>query len=308
MRCVTPTTLNTMPRPVVANFQHIGLLVNTKSHLVLPILSKLIPALQTYKLTICCESQEALQHFLPELQQTLAPLSAPQCCEYTALPDSINLMLVIGGDGSMLRAARNIVKRQLPVVGINAGNLGFMTDLTPENMLDYLPAILSGHYLQEERTLLQLQVAAQQHLALNDVVLFNSDVSRMIEFHVTIDQQPILHLRADGIIVATPTGSTAYALSAGGPMITPTLPVILLVPMFSHSLNSRPIIVPDNVCISIMVATHKASAPRISCDGQVHLSLQPGEIMHINKAQETFTILHPEQYNYFRILQEKFGL
>lgn len=227
------------------------------------------------------------------------------------LCQSCDLIVVVGGDGSLLNAAHIAVSYGLPVLGINRGRLGFLTDIRPDE-LEKIAEVLSGLYLEEERFLLEATIThpsgeKKQALALNDVVLLPGNIAHMIEFEVHINNQMICYQRADGMIVATPTGSTAYALSGGGPILHPQLDAVVLVPMFPHTLSSRPIVVNSDSEITIILSAAKETYPRVSCDGQDRIPLAPGGSIHIKKKKEKLRLIHPIDYNYFETLRKKLG-
>jgi len=226
----------------------------------------------------------------------------------TELGQMVDLVIVVGGDGSLLQAARCVVDDDTPVIGINRGRLGFLTDIKPKNLSKELDAILDGHYITEQRFLLQASVEEQKLspcAALNDVVLASGDTAHMMEFEVYINDQFLCSERSDGMIIATPTGSTAYALSGGGPILQPSLDAIVLVPMFSHTLNSRPIVVPGNSEITIIIGERIVSLPRISADGEAYCELKPGQHVNISKKTKQLNLIHPEHYDYFANVRSK---
>lgn len=223
-----------------------------------------------------------------------------------------DLIVVIGGDGSLLKAARAIVDNKIPVIGINRGSLGFLADINPADLETTLTKILDGEYYSEYRTMLHASIIKEnkvvsQHLALNDVVLHHGDIARLIEFEVYIDSQFVLDQRSDGIITATPTGSTAYALSGGGPIIYPSLDVLCMVPMFPHTFSARPIVINKNSKIRLVVSKQNIVDAKVSCDGQTHMTLAAGDELHIQANQNALHLLHPKDYNYFTTLREKLG-
>lgn len=223
-----------------------------------------------------------------------------------------DLIVVVGGDGSMLHGAHIAAQYDIPVLGINRGRLGFLTDIRPDELYK-IREVLSGEYIQEERFLLTAVVLHEDQTtsgscdALNDVVLLPGNVAHMIEFEIHIDNQIICTQRADGIIIATPTGSTAYALSGGGPILHPGLNAIVLVPMFPHTLSSRPIVVKGDSDITIVLVKDHGVAPRVSCDGKQRIPLSPGDKIHIKKKAKKLILIHPQEYNYFATLREKLG-
>ena len=227
------------------------------------------------------------------------------------LPDDIDLILVVGGDGSLITAAHTAVNHNLPVVGINRGRLGFLTDIHP-NHLEELHTIINGDFHQEERTLLDAKLIHNDNLcetlvALNDIVLLPGDISHMIEFDTYVNGQLVYHQRADGMIIATSTGSTAYALSGGGPILQPGIDTLVLVPMFPHTLSSRPIVLSTNSTIKLIINHQNETTPFISNDGKTRIPTPLGSEIHITKHNEKLQLIHPSSYNYFSTLREKLG-
>ncbi len=232
-------------------------------------------------------------------------LAMPEFCEH------IDLVIAVGGDGNLLHAARIMSLKGIPVMGINRGQLGFLTDLSPDDLALPLQQILKGEYLTEERFLLEGKVLRQDGTvfdagnALNDVVLFPGDVAQLIEFEMRIDGQFVYSQRSDGLIIATPTGSTAYALSAGGPIMAPHLEAMVLVPKLPHTLTSRPVVIDAKSVIEIRLAEYNKTAPRLSYDGQSHVTLSLSDRVFISKQAQPLILLHPKDYNYYAIWREK---
>jgi NAD+ kinase len=223
-----------------------------------------------------------------------------------------DLIVVVGGDGSLLSAARMAIKVNVPVVGINRGRLGFLTDIAPLDLEKELIAVLSGHYTSEQRFLVNTRIHGDETTyyegdALNDVVLSRGNETHLIEFDVYINQEFVGHYRADGLILSTPTGSTAYALSAGGPIMHPELNAMVIVPMFSHSLNSRPLVVDGDALIEISIDTKNESDLQISCDGHESHIVKPGQGVSIKKTTAQLQLLHPLDYHYYDTLRIKLG-
>ncbi len=228
------------------------------------------------------------------------------------MPQHIDLAIVIGGDGSLLNAARLMVDSHIPVLGINRGRLGFLTDLLPKDLDTELLPILQGQYQAEQRFLLHCSLLRNEQviassLALNDVVLYSGDVARLLEFDVTIDGHLMSRQRADGLIAATPTGSTAYALSGGGPIIHPELGAIVLVPMHPLTLSSRPIVLSPHSQIELHIMQTTTIHPKLSCDGQVIFTLEPDDKIIIQKHAVELTLIHPKNYDYYHTLRTKLG-
>lgn len=223
-----------------------------------------------------------------------------------------DLIIVVGGDGSLLSAARMAIKVNTPVIGINRGRLGFLTDILPQDIETHLGAVLEGKYEEEKRFLLRTKIYDDQGTyfegdALNDVVLGRGSETHLIEFDVLVNQQLVSHYRSDGMILSTPTGSTAYALSAGGPIMHPQLNAIVLVPMFSHSLSSRPLVIDSESHIELHISKFNENELRISCDGHESRMVKPGQKVCIKKNGNQLRLLHPLDYHYYDTLRSKLG-
>ncbi len=227
-----------------------------------------------------------------------------------AIGENCDLAVVVGGDGTLLNAARTLSDFDIPVVGVNMGRLGFLVDVSPANMMPCLDAILEGRYREEDRVLLHAQVYRDNALimesdALNDVVIHKWQVARMIEFETWIDGAFVHKHRSDGVIVSTPTGSTAYALSGGGPILHPGLPAVVLVPICPHTLTNRPIVVGSDSRIEISITQSAEGEGQITCDGQVNARVAVGDRICISAKPRKLRLLHPADYDYFRILRSK---
>ncbi|GGO74488.1 NAD(+) kinase [Bowmanella pacifica] len=237
---------------------------------------------------------------------------AQDVMDLVGIGEHADLAIVVGGDGNMLGAARVLSRFNIGVVGVNRGNLGFLTDIHPEDITTELDGIFDGDYATEQRFLLEVEVFRHGQLkssnaAVNEAVLHHGKVAHMMEFEVHIDDQFVFSQRSDGLIVATPTGSTAYSLSGGGPILTPNLDALALVPMFPHTLSSRPIVVDANSVVRLVVSHDNTEALQVSCDGHVVLSVLPGDEIQIRKNPYTLRLIHPKSYNYFNVLRTKLG-
>lgn len=241
-------------------------------------------------------------------------LDVPQesLCDLLTIGDKANLAIVVGGDGNMLGAARVLSRFDISVIGVNRGNLGFLTDLDPDSIQQDLELVLNGEFVTEHRFLLEAEVhrhgqIKSRNAALNEAVLHPDKIAHMIEFEVYIDDIFAFSQRSDGLIIATPTGSTAYSLSGGGPILSPSLNAITLVPMFPHTLSSRPLVVDGNRCIKLLVSPANGSTLEVSCDGQVSLPVSPGDEIHIYQSPEQLQLIHPKNYSYYSVLRGKLG-
>ena len=232
-------------------------------------------------------------------------------CEVLAAGETkADLAIVIGGDGTMLGAARDLVRHHVPLVGINQGRLGFMTDIGHADMLTGVTAILEGHYTIEERTLLDAEImrggsSQLRTIALNEAVIGKGSQGRLIEFELSVDGEFVYTLRADGMIVATPTGSTAYALSAQGPILHPAVPALTLVPLNPHTLSARPVSVSDRSVIEIRMV-HALDA-RAHFDGLALADMAAGDRLILKRSADVVRFVHPPGYRYFATLRGKLG-
>lgn len=229
--------------------------------------------------------------------------------DYAVIGARSDLAVVLGGDGSMLSAARHLAGHGVPLVGVNQGRLGFMTDIAFSKMRETIELLLAGRYTIGERTMLEAQVLRGDKeifntQALNDIVVNKGGTGRMIEFLVHIDGQFVYDLRADGIIVATPTGSTAYALSSNGPILQPNVPGIALVPVCPHTLSNRPITVSDR-CVIEITLKKRAVGARLHVDGQPHSELAADDKVIVRRAAHSIRFVHPPGYSYYAMLREK---
>ena len=221
-----------------------------------------------------------------------------------------DLAIVVGGDGTMLNAVRSLSHAHVPIVGINVGRLGFLADISPENLEHSLDEILKGSYREEQRFLLEMQVVRDNKIifesdAFNDVVIHIRDVARMIEFETRINDEFVNHQRADGIVISTPTGSTAYALSAGGPILHATLDAITLVPISPHTLSSRPLVINADSQIDVLICNTKEGIAQATCDGHLSMDVHVGDHIKVKRKTDKITLLHPKKHNYFEILRAK---
>ena len=221
---------------------------------------------------------------------------------------SADLAIVVGGDGTMLAAARNLAHHKVPLAGINQGRLGFMTDIALSEMSESVGAILEGRHTVEERALIEAEIlrggqTLMRTVALNEAVVTKGSQARLIEFKLTIDGEYVYQLRADGVIVATPTGSTAYALSAQGPILQPTVRAFALVPLNPHVLSARPVSVSDSSVIEIELV--RAVDARAHFDGFALTDLQDGDRLVLRRSADSIRFVHPPGYSYFTMLREK---
>ena len=283
-------------------FRNIGIIGRLGSSQVLDTIRRLKRFLLDRHLNVILEEEIA----------EVLPGHGQQVCSRRNLGEVCDLVVVVGGDGSMLGAARALARYKVPVLGVNRGNLGFLTDIRPDDLEEKVAEVLDGQYTVESRFLLQAEmrrnaVPIAQGDALNDVVLHPGKSTRMIEFELYIDGQFVSSQKSDGLIIATPTGSTAYALSAGGPIMHPKLDAIVVVPMYPHTLSSRPIVVDGNSELKVVVSPNMQIYPQISCDGQNHFTCAPGDTVTISKKPQKLRLIHPLDHNYYEICRTKLG-
>jgi len=236
----------------------------------------------------------------------------PQKVSLEQIGQQCDLAIIIGGDGTLLHAARTLNSYDIPMMGINLGRLGFLVDVTAGDMHKELTDILSGRHQVDSRLLLHVEVlrdgqATLSSDALNDIVIHKWEIARMIEFQTRIDGQHVHTQRSDGMIIATPTGSTAYALSGGGPIVHPQVEAILIVPICPHTLSNRPIVVQASSTIEIEITQGGESEGQLTCDGQINTRLNSGDIVRISASPHHLKLLHPEHHDYYEVLRAKLG-
>lgn len=227
-----------------------------------------------------------------------------------ALAHACDLVIVVGGDGSILGMARELAASEVPVLGINRGSLGFLADISPDELESRVAAVLKGEFRIDQRFLLAADVLRQGETiahgtALNDVVIHSGAMSKMIDLRMWIDGEFVYSQRSDGLIVCTPTGSTAYALSAGGPIMHPTLDAICIVPMFPHTLTSRPLVVRGDSELIVELMGARGIQPRVSCDSQVEWQVDGGDQVRIRKAEGALHLLHPLEHSFYESCRSK---
>jgi len=228
------------------------------------------------------------------------------------LPLDLDLAIVIGGDGTLLHVARSMAEAKIPVAGVNLGRLGFLTDIPQADMLSEVDAILEGQHNIEDRMMLDVMVMRNteviyQQFALNDIVIGRHAVERLISWKAHINDQFVTAARSDGVIFSTPTGSTAYALSAGGAIMHPGLDIISMVPVSPHTLTNRPIGLPANAIIELTIQNRTADCAHVSADGLRGCNLTGNEVVQITRSQHSVKLIHTKTYNYFAMLRAKLG-
>lgn len=251
--------------------------------------------------------------FGPETLDALAAAgmgtSSRQGCAISDMAEQVDLVIVVGGDGSLLGFGRELASSDVPVLGVNRGGLGFLAAISPEQIESNLTEILAGQFTIEEHFLLEASVHREgrviaRQTALNDIVV-SPGVTRMMEFALWLNDDFVYDQRSDGLIVASPTGSTAYALSAGGPIMHPQLDAIVIVPMFPHTLTSRPLVVPGDGTLKMRLIELRGVEPQVSCDSQVNMPLAIGDELQIRKFPSRLRLLYPSSHSFYQACRSK---
>jgi NAD+ kinase len=220
------------------------------------------------------------------------------------------LAITVGGDGTLLHAARLLADYNVALLGVNLGRLGFLVDVSPDQMQERMSEILDGNYLEEHRVMLHAEIInpgseTRSSYAFNDVVVHKWEMARMIETETYINGRLLNTMRSDGLILSTATGSTAYALSGGGPILEPDMEAMVLVPICPHSMSYRPIVIDSNSEIEILVHDYPASQAQVTCDGQINMKLEPGDRIRINRKQDAIRLIHPPEHDHYQVLRAK---
>ncbi|XHN82030.1 NAD kinase [Lonepinella sp. MS14435] len=294
--------INNNINPLHKSFKTIALVGRPRNDMTLQMHKNIFLWLQEKGYTILVENE--IGHALELPPEQIASLEQ--------IGKQAQLAIVIGGDGNMLGRARILSKYDILLIGINRGNLGFLTDIDPKNAYAQLQACLDGEFFVEERFLLDVNIEHNGAVlttgnAINEAVIHPSQIAHMIDFHVYINDKFAFSQRSDGLIIATPTGSTAYSLSAGGPILTPNLNAITLVPMYPHTLSSRPLVIDGDSKISLRFADYTAPQLTVSCDSQLALNLNSDDIVTVQKSPYKLRLLHLHNYNYYNVLSSKLG-
>ena len=286
----------------MADFKRIGLVGSPNHSGVVDSLSRLFAFL----------SEKDVEIVLDDVTAGLIENPGVNECTREELSSRCDLVIVVGGDGSMLNVAKFIASDQVPVIGINRGKLGFLTDVLPNEIETNIANVLNGNYSVEKRFLLDVVArrGETEHnlgAALNDVVLHPGKAAQMIEFELFVDDKFVYSQESDGLIVATPTGSTAYALSAGGPIMHPHLNAVVLVPMYPHALSSRPIVIDGDSEIRLVVAAKESLEPQLSCDGEVKYTAVAGDEFLVTKKSVPLQLIHPPNHSFYQACRSKLG-
>ena len=282
----------------MTNFSRAGLIVKFSDDSVANTLSDVIDCLEGHDIEVVLDNS------------TKVLINDRNTVPIEDIAASCDLAVVIGGDGTMLSAARCLIDNEVPIVGVNRGRLGFLADVPPKEGLEELSRILKGQFLEEKRLMLQTRILRDDECiassySLNDTVIRVRDRLQIMDFDILIDGMLVTHQRADGLIIATPTGSTAYSLSNGGPIVAPTIDALVVHPICPHTLTSRPLLVQGESRIRVHLWDDDISEAQVVCDGQIYMDAMLGDMVEIRTHPKRLNMLHPESYDYHRILREK---
>ena len=283
-------------------FKQVGLISKPDTSDISTTVQSLYQLLKQADINVCIDHETA-HHVSVPAEQVMSMESLAQQCD---------LIMSIGGDGTLLSAARAIVNTNVPLIGINLGRLGFLVDISPEEMNVQIKQILEGHYHEEERIILNTQIIRNDEViheqsAFNEVALHRLKSPGLIDIETYVDHNFVNSQRSDGLIIATPTGSTAYALSGGGPLMHPSLDAIVLVPINPHTLSNRPIVVDGNSEISIKFSQRDKHKAQLTCDNVVLPSIFEDDLINIKRHDNKIRLLHPTDHDFFNILRVKLG-
>jgi len=269
----------------------IGLIVKPHAKELKKYLNRIIKAFQDNKITLLIpKSVENLVHYNNfHSEQTIL--------------SQAEIIVVIGGDGTFLSVASKAAESSKPILGINMGDLGFLTEFTKNEFLEFLPSLIKGNYKVEKRTLLKAKTKTKTHKALNDIVFSKENLARMIKLRVKVNNLFFAKIRSDGLIISTPTGSTAYNLSSGGPIVSPNCESLLITPICSHSLTLKPVAISSNS--KIEVSANKKYNVVLTIDGQTGEKLKPGTVVRISEFEKKLELIKNPDRDYFSILREK---
>jgi len=283
----------------MSEFKNVGLVARMGSEQVLESLRRVRDYLASRGVNV----------FLEDTAQELLCETENDCEGFTQLEMATrcDLIIAVGGDGNILGAARTFAPYDVPILGINRGRMGFLADVSPDEIEESIGEVLAGNYVMEEHFLLEGEVSGMKEVpcALNEVLIHSAKMPKMLEFNLYIDDIFVYNQYSDGLIIASPTGSTAYALSAGGPIMHPSLDAIVLVPMFPHQLNSRPLLVPGGSELRIVIGSNIGTNAKISFDSQVEFEIEAGESICVKKKKEFLKLVHPPGHSFYGVCRSK---
>ncbi len=279
------------------SIRKVGIILKRQDDRVRSIVSDIIPWLQSRQVEI----------FLDQDSEELRPPGL-RAVPPQEMAKQVDVVSVFGGDGTLLHTARLVGASGVPILGINLGSLGFLTEVKLDEVYGAFEGLLSGKYQLEDRVLLDVEVLRGEkleahYLALNDAVINKGALARIIELEVSVNSQPVLLTRADGLIISTPTGSTAYSLAAGGPILYPTLEAFIIAPICPHTLTNRPVVIPDRHAVEVCL--RRGTEVMLTVDGQVGMPLEQQDCLRIRRAQSTLKLVMPFGNSFFKLLREK---
>jgi NAD+ kinase len=276
----------------------IGIISKPKSPDIREIVPPLLKWLRERNIEVCID------------RETGAIINTSEAClTRNEMPGKVDLLIVLGGDGTLLATARALNRKPVPILAVNLGGLGFLTLITREELYPTLECVLSGEYRSERRvqiegSLIRTDEVITTFLALNDAVLNKGAISRILDFELHVDGQFVSSYKSDGLIVSTPTGSTAYSLAAGGPITVPTVQAFVVTPICAHTLTHRPLVLPDTASIEIAVTTHREAA-YLTVDGQVGIATHSEDRVRLKKADSYVELIQSPTKDYYKILRQK---
>jgi len=261
------------------------------------VVRRLVEWLEEHLVEVCIETEIA------------SLINHPHGYERDKIPSLVEMVIILGGDGTLLSVARAIGNRDVPILGVNLGGLGFLTAITLDELYPLLERIIEGDYETRDRTTLNASVHLEgkkvcEYRVLNDVVINKGALARIIDLEINIDGKYLTTFKADGLIISTPTGSTGYSLSAGGPIVYPPLPSVIITPICPHTLTNRPIILPDDVTVKVILISRNEDV-FLTLDGQVGIAFEADSILEVRKAESVVRLIPPPHKNYFEVLRTK---
>jgi len=291
---------NQRPRPFVSQFSKIGIISKPDD----PAIAATVQALYQFL------QNRSIEIFTDNISTSFLSSGSIKESSHEDIASSSDLVIVVGGDGTILHAAHSLIQNEIPLLGINLGRLGFLAEISPDEIEKELGLILSGKYREAKRNILQASLIRDGKTigscsAINDVVVHAKQMVRMIELESRVNGKYVNTLRADGYIVATPTGSTAYALSGGGPILHPNMDAIVMVPICPHTLSNRPIVVNADSRVEIILSEENRHTALASVDGQIDMDFIPGDTIVIEKSKHVLHLIQPTDYDYYDILRVK---
>ena len=280
---------------VSMQFKSVGIVAKTGTDQVLESLRRVVYFLESRAVDVVMEADSA------------ALLGNSDGCVLSDMGQSCDLVIAVGGDGNILGAARALAPAGVPILGVNRGRVGFLADISPDDIELSIGDVLAGDFVIEEHFLLEGEVSGldAEPCALNEVLIHTANLPKMIEFDLLINDEFVYNQHSDGLIISTPTGSTAYALSAGGPIMHPSLDAVVLVPMFPHTLTSRPLVIPGSFTMKVVIGPHIDVKALVSFDSQIEFEIEPGEELVVRKRQDRLKLIHPPGHSFYNVCRNK---